>query len=72
MPYPLCYHSSLSKGMLRGFSWLCTQKLLLVVLGESYKMPDIKPRLAASKENALPAILSVTVIAVFPLFIDLL
>lgn len=44
--------------MLRGDSWLCTHKSLLVVLGGPYWMPRIKSRLAAWKANALPVGLS--------------
>ena len=44
--------------MHRGYSWLCTQELLLVVLKGPYGMLGIKPGLAACKANALPAVLS--------------
>ena len=44
--------------MLKGYSWLCTQELLLAVLGGPYGMPGIEPGSAACKANALPAVLS--------------
>ena len=44
--------------MHRGYSWLCTQKLLLAVLRGPYGMLGIKPGSAACKANALPTVLS--------------
>ena len=42
----------------QGYFWLCTQELLLAVLGGPYGMPGIEPGSAACKANALPAVLS--------------
>ena len=42
--------------MLRGYSWLCTQELLLEVLRGPYGMLGIEPGSAACKANALPAV----------------
>ena len=44
--------------MHRGYSWLCTQELVLVVLRGPYGMLGIKPGSAVCKANALPAVLS--------------
>lgn len=40
--------------MLRGFSWLCTQELLLAVLRGPHGMPRIKSRLATCKAKCPP------------------
>ena len=44
--------------MLRGYCWLCTQELVLVVFGVPYGMLGIEPGLAACKASALPTVLS--------------
>ena len=41
----------------RGYSWLCTQELLLAVLGGPYGMLGVEPGLAACNANALPTVL---------------
>ena len=43
--------------MHRGYSWLCTQELFLVVLRGPYGMLEIEPGSATCKANALPAVL---------------
>ena len=40
--------------MHRGYSWLCTQELLLAMLRGPYGMLGIEPGSAACKANALP------------------
>lgn len=44
--------------VLRGFSWLCTEELLPVVLRGPDEMPGIKLSLAVSKAIPSPTILS--------------
>ena len=43
--------------MHRGYSWPCTQELLLAVLRGPYGMLGIEPGSAACKAHTLPAVL---------------
>lgn len=51
--------------MLRGHSQLCTQELLLLVLGGPYAMSAIKPRLEACKAIALQTVFHSDPIIIF-------
>lgn len=54
--------------MIRGFSCLCTQELLLVVLWGPNGMTEIEPKLAMYKASSLPVMFSLAQLSCFKLF----